>query len=276
MKIGIIGFGYVGRGMAELFAPAFEIVCFDKLDYSAPGQEWREGAGKKEINGCDLAIVCVPTPEGEGGACDIAAVGEVIAWCEAPLILIKSTVPPGTTERLAAATKKVIHFSPEYMGEPKNFVAPWRHPSPRHASMHDFVIVGGPRADDVLGFFQKVMAADARYIRAESATAAELAKYMENAFFATKLGFIFEFAEIAKAFGVSYNHLRELWLSDSRIGGDHTIVHSEAPFFAGKCLPKDLAAIIDAAAAKGVTPELLIAVDSANRARRAQYEGGPI
>jgi nucleotide sugar dehydrogenase len=257
MKIAIVGHGYVGKGMERLFRNRFELGIVDTV--TQPDR----GAAK----GADLAVVCVPTPQGPDGAADTSAVEEVVRWLDAPLILIKSTVPPGTTDRLAKETGKAVHFSPEYMGEPTWFVPPWKYPDPRAPETHDFVIVGGPKADFVLDFFVKVMAPNTRYM-ACTAIEAELAKYMENSWFAMKVTFCNEFARIAETFGIEYKKLRELWLLDSRMDPDHTIVFRDAPGFGGKCLPKDLAAIIAASTAAGYEPQLLKAVDATNRVLR--------
>lgn len=257
MKIAIVGHGHVGKGMERLFGGRFDLGIVDNAT-----QPDRSAA-----NGAELAVVCVPTPEGANGVADTSAVEEVVAWLDSPLILIKSTVPPGTTDMLAARTGKAVHFSPEYMGEPTWFVPPWKYPDPRRPETHDFVIVGGSKADRVLDFFVAVMSPHTRYI-ACSAVEAELAKYMENTWFATKVTFCNEFAGIAEAFGVEYKRLRELWLLDPRMEPDHTIVFRGAPGFGGKCLPKDLAAIIAAASGAGYEPELLKAVAATNRALR--------
>lgn len=284
-KIAIVGFGYVGEAMHQLFSygEQFELVTYDvKMLKTYPGEgraEERERA-REPLRGSHLAIVCVPTPMRGDGAADISAVQDVAAWIPdyAELVLIKSTVPPGTTDslnqRLPAGGEPVgrFHFSPEYAGEGKNYVAPWRHPDPRDSLSHDFVIVGGPHANLVLDFFARVMATDAKYI-ATSAVAAELAKYAENAFLATKLRFCFELAEIAGAHGVAWSELRELWLCDSRVGRSHTLVHRGQDYFSGKCLPKDLSALVYAAHEKGVAAELLSAVSAANEARRRKAEG---
>ncbi|HEC65552.1 MAG TPA: hypothetical protein ENI23_09670, partial [bacterium] len=52
---------------------------------------------KDEVNECDLAIVCVPTPSREDGSCDTTIIEEVVSWLKTPLILFKSAVEPGTT-----------------------------------------------------------------------------------------------------------------------------------------------------------------------------------
>lgn len=272
-KIGIVGMGYVGRAMCALFAPHFHLVTYD------PARPWNgENAGhdKGDFAGCDLAIICVPTPMASDGSADVSAVISSAHWLQeyCSLILIKSTVPPKTTMHLNATANAGVsfHFSPEYIGEGKNFVAPWRHPDPHDGRSHDFVIVGGPEADTVLTFFQAVMATDAHYYATDETTA-ELVKYAENAFLATKLRFCFELAEMAARFGVSYNSVRELWLADSRVGRSHTLVHPGQDFFSGKCLPKDLSAIVRAAHQAGAAVPMLSTIIAVNEARRKEVEG---
>lgn len=244
----IIGYGVVGKGMKRLFASKHPYI-YD------PAQ------GYTEYIPSDIDIICVPTPQKEDGSCDTSMVEEAVAMSQAPLILIKSTVPPGTTTALAAKYGKNVCFSPEYMGESSYFTPYWKYPDPTRAETHTFVIVGGEKASEVLNYFMKVMSVDTHYM-AVSAEEAELAKYMENNFFATKVAFCNEFYDIAKAWGVDYKKLRELWLLDSRINPNHTLVFEDKRGFGGKCLPKDLSAIIAASKAKGVATPLLEAVQA--------------
>lgn len=252
MKIAIIGMGVVGKGMKKLLEKRFEIVPFDI------------GGDKEGVNTCDLAIICVPTNELPGGSCDTSIVEEVLGWVETPLILIKSTVPPRFTTRMRLKTGKAINFSPEYMGESKYFTPFWKYPDPQMAESHTFVIVGGEEADEILDVFMKVMSVDTKYI-ACSPEEAELAKYMENCFFATKVTFCNEFADIAALNGVDYNKLRELWLLDSRINPNHTLVFKDDRGYGGKCYPKDIAGIVSATERLGYEPTLLKAVIATNK-----------
>lgn len=263
-KIGIIGHGYVGRGMERLFSGAFDIAIYDIA---------REPFDPGVLAGSELILICVPTPMAQDGSCDVAHVMSAarIANEHAPdaLVCIKSAVPPGTADNLNnLCDTDRFHVSPEYMGEGTNFVPAWDYPDPRDSSSHDFVIVGGPRAGDVLDFFQRVMATTARYV-ACSAIEAELTKRFENAFFATKVTFVNEMARIAAAFDVDYHRLREIWLLDSRIGRSHTAVFRGAPGFGGRCLPKDLSALIDEAERAGASASLLRAVRDTNEAIRS-------
>ena len=69
------------------------------------------------INRCDVVFVCVPTPMADDRTCDTSIVEEAVAWIQAPLIIIRSTVAPGTTDRLRETHKKRVVFQPEYLGE---------------------------------------------------------------------------------------------------------------------------------------------------------------
>lgn len=258
MKVGILGYGFVGKGMERLFADVYEVVSYDPIHQ--PDDSMLEGS--------HLLVICAPTPPGDDGSCDVSmvedAAARAIRICPDALVCIKSAVPPATTDALNAKHKTDrFHVSPEYMGELPNFTPPWDYPDPRDARAHDFVIVGGPRAGEVLDFFQRVMATTARYM-ACSCLEAELVKRIENAFFATKVTFSNEMALIAEALGVEWHRLRELWLLDPRIGRSHTAVFRDRPGYGGKCLPKDTNALIAEAAAVGVDASLLKAVRDTN------------
>jgi UDP-glucose 6-dehydrogenase len=87
---------------------------------------------------------------------------------------------------------------------------------------------------------------------------------MENAFLALKVTFCNEFYDIASVLGVDYNELRELWLLDPRMGRSHSFVYPENRGYGGKCLPKDVAALIQTATAHGYHPSLLTAMAETN------------
>lgn len=248
--------GVVGRGMYDLLKNHYELVSYDI------------GGSKDEVNSCDLAMICVPTPMGEGGKVNISIVEDCVSWLETPLILIKSTIPPGTTTMLCEKYNKKVHFSPEYMGESSYFTPYWKYPDPTRAETHTFVIVGGEKASEILNIFMKCMSVDTHYVIA-TPEEAELAKYMENTFFATKVAFCNEFYDIAKAFGVDYKRLRELWLLDSRINPNHTLVFEDNRGFGGKCYPKDVNGIVRASEEVGYEPLLVKAVLKSNEKTRS-------
>lgn len=253
MKLGIVGYGVVGKALGKVFqfeAGNPNVVVYDKFV-----KGMNTARRRAALQECDLVFVSVPTPESPDGRCDLSAIEEVVSWVK-PVMCVKSTVPPGTVDRLAAMTGKAICFSPEYVGE-----TIW-HPF-KGIESHGFVIVGGKRSvcELVIRAYQQFLGPMPHYY-ITSARTAELCKYMENAFLATKVAFVNQFYEIAQGFDVDYNELRELWLADGRVGRSHTIVTAERGY-RGRCLPKDMASIIHAAREVGGAP-LLEAVDKFN------------
>lgn len=255
-KIGIIGLGYVGSAMHRFFESHYDVIFYDP---NKPGT-----ATKEEISACDLVCVCVPTPSKADGACDTSLVCDAVMWITGnPLILIKSTVEPGTTDRLKTITGKRLVFSPEYCGE-SSYWTPYKF----HTDIKEtpFFIFGGAPKDTskCVDFFLRVTGPVKTY-RQTTAQAAEMAKYMENTFYATKIAFCYEIATMCERFGIDFNEVRELWLLDPRINPMHTAVFkgNKKPF-GGKCLPKDLAALVTYAMDRSYFPWLLQEVQSTN------------
>lgn len=283
MKIAIIGFGYVGKAMFEFFYRHYDCTVYDpkikealnswKMPY--PGQYANRftDCNLDWVNECDLAVICVPTPMKEDGRCDTSMVHGTVKFLKTRLILLKSTVPPGTTEYLSELYEKRIVFSPEYCGE-SSYWTPYKF----HTEVREtpFFIFGGQPDDtsEMVDIFLPITGPVKTYRQTDAKTA-ELAKYMENSFYATKITFCYEFYQIALALGVDFNELREVWLLDPRINPMHTAVFkgNKSPF-SGKCLPKDLAGIIANSEAYGWEPKLLKEVQASNkRIAKALLEG---
>lgn len=247
--VAIIGYGHVGKAMHKVFPDA---VLYDP----SHGQ-----SDKQIVNQCDLAIICTPTPSKEDGSCDTSIVEETVSWLKTPLILIKSTVPPGTTDLLKKKYKKRICMSPEYYGE-SNYWLPEEWSSVKG---WPFIIIGGDKndADEIAQLFVNVLGPKKTYALTDAKTA-ELTKYMENVWGAMKVTFANEFYQIAQTFGVSYIELRELWALDPRVEKLHTAVF-DARGFGGKCFPKDLSALIQSTKKQGYEPEFLAAIEKSNR-----------
>lgn len=206
MRVGIYGYGFLGKAMHRLFEnTGHEIVIRDP-----------EQGHLQPMDGIDLAIICVPTPPGPQGECNVSIVTKVVKTCPADLILIKSTVSPGTTDTLKRDTNKRIVFSPEYMGESKYFV-PDRWLNPTDARKHGFMIVGGHEEDtaDIIDIFLPILGPTCRFRQME-AKQAEIVKYIENSFFAVKVMFANEIRRICEASGVGYHPVREAWVDDPR------------------------------------------------------------
>lgn len=271
-KVGIVGCGYVGKAMYRAFLEGYNnvpgtVVWYDP--YVPSHVLWgvqTASALPEVINTCDLVIISVPTPAQEGGTCDLRALHDVFAWLsDAPLIMIKSTVTPGTTDALSAQyPKKRIVFSPEYIGESNYFTG--KHDFTNDPRRLDFVTIGGSRENvsTAIDLLLPVFGPNKKYNHTDALTA-EMAKYMENAYLALKVTFCYEFDQICKAHGADYHAVRECWLLDPRIESSHTGVFKDNIIpWAGKCLPKDLSAIIQSSRVHGYTPDLLREVVASN------------
>jgi UDPglucose 6-dehydrogenase len=247
-SVGVVGKGALGSAVADLFLNPH---CYDKP----------LGVGSRSaILGCDFVFVCVPTPTTAGGSCDLTEVEDVFSWLTSAQIILCSTVPVGTTDRLRSVTHQRIVFQPMH--------GPGETPHHPYARLEHvpWVVLGGPPDEcaSVADLYKSVLNSSVSFHLTDAATA-ELSKYMGNAFLATKVAFCNEFFDLARAWGVDYDVLREVWLQDPRIGRSHTFVHRTDRGFGGKCLPKDLSALVAAARLRlGRAPILLNAVLTAN------------
>ena len=272
-KIGIVGYGYVGKAMTKFFQDHYDVLVYDpayspeEIDLGFHDLDTHKNVSfvaKEDINTCDYGIVCVPTPASTDGQCDSGLVEEAVEWLKTPLILIKSTVSVGTTARLKGTYEKRIVFSPEYCGESSYWT-----PYDFHTDVKctPFFTFGGDPKDTsaFIDLYMPVVGPTKTY-RQTTSEAAEMAKYVENIFYASKIVFCYEMSEICTALDIDYNEVRELWLLDPRINPMHTAVFPEnqAPF-SGKCLPKDTNALVTTAEKYGYSAELIKEVLRANQ-----------
>ncbi|MGE3180534.1 MAG: hypothetical protein AB7N71_02810 [Phycisphaerae bacterium] len=241
-KIGVVGAGVVGSAMRKLCGE--DTVLFDPFKPEYAGN-------RDKINACDAVFIGVPTPMRDDHKCDTSIVEEAVEWVEAPLIIIRSTVAPGTTDKLVAKTGKKIVFQPEYLGETAAHVF-------GTMAEREFVVLGGTTeaTSAAADLYKHYYNAYVKFYFCDAMTA-EVAKYMENAFYAVKVTFVNEFYDIAQAHGVDFNMLREVWLADTRISRDHTFVYPENRGFSGKCLPKDCNAIVQSCQERGYLPKFM-------------------
>lgn len=225
-KCGIVGYGHVGMAMHNMLK--------DAVIYDEP-----KGIGsKEEINNCDIAFICVPTPEKEDGSCDTSIAESVLEWIETPTIVLRSTVRVGFTRQMAEKYGKSIAFQPEYYGETVG------HPF-ADVKNQNWISIGGEAdvVSRVMLFYQERVNSDVRFYTADSDTV-ELAKYLTNSYLAMKVTFCNEMYDLAQKMDVNYNMLREIWLADPRIGRSHTFVYPDKRGFGGSCFPKDTKALL--------------------------------
>ncbi len=256
-RIIILGFGFVGKFMKRTFQNA-DFFDIEEGLVLHNGNIIKNDNIREYLNALnenwDLGIICVPTPSLKDGGCDTSQVEKSVEFWKDKVsnFLIKSTIEVGFTEKLIKKYNKPIVFSPEYIGETTN------HPMLNLDSKKKFIIFGGTKEniDRVFEIYKYYINAEVKIYRVES-NVAELCKYMENSFFAMKVIFCNEFFEIAKAFNINYEDLRDVWLADYRIGRSHTLVYNEKRGFSGKCLPKDMKAIIKSSESVNYSPEIL-------------------
>lgn len=254
-KIAIVGYGYVGKGMYNLFKNHYNTIIYDP--------NYNNSCTINDVNECDLAVVCVPTPKGDNGECDISYVEGVISWIDTPLILLKSTVEVGTTDKLKEKFNKKIVFSPEYAGE----TTYWSPYSFRENIVETpFFIFGGEKehTSAMVDIFMPICGPTKVYKQTDTKSA-ELAKYMTNNFYAMKIAFCYEMYEIIKSAGCDYNEVRELWVLDPRLNPMFTSVFAENDRpFGGKCFPKDTSALASLAEKNGYDAKLIKEVIATN------------
>ncbi|HEX2032404.1 MAG TPA: UDP-glucose/GDP-mannose dehydrogenase family protein [Actinomycetota bacterium] len=219
------------------------------------------------VGGARVAMICVGTPPGPDGAADLSAVdaaAEAVGRHAAgPLIVvIKSTVPPGTAERVGAILRRTasdgafsVVSNPEFLREGKaveDSLAPMR------------ILVGTDSADGVAALRELYapLVHDGVPLLETDPRTAEVAKYACNAFLALKVSYVNALARVCEAVGADVEMVTRAMAADDRIGSRYL---SAGLGYGGYCLPKDVEAFARAAADAGYDFGLLHEVQRANR-----------
>jgi len=242
ITIGIIGFGVVGRAIQFGFSGLadFRIHDIDPM----MSRNTLKGVCKDS----NYIFICVPTPTDiKTGEQDTSIVEKVIEDCipiinnKPKILIIKSTLVPGTTEKLKKKYPNTrIVFNPEFLKE-KTY-------------RHDFintsrVVLGGEIYDceEVAELYRLIYPRASIPIFITDATSAETVKMLANAFLSIKVSVFNEFYDICNALDVDFDTIIDMVLADGRIGRSHTEVpgHDGDRGFGGKCFPKDLMALIN-------------------------------
>tara|TARA_R110000851_G_scaffold2002_1_gene7671 strand:+ start:185 stop:1027 length:843 start_codon:yes stop_codon:yes gene_type:complete len=240
-KIGIIGNGFVGNSVAFGFSPTHEVKIHDK----DPKKNLNT---LKEVLECDYVFVCVPTPMNPDGSINLDIVHKAlqeiefyIKWNKDNILILKSTMTPGTTEALQYKYPTLnIVFSPEFLTE-------------RTAKL-DFltqarIILGGDKrhTTKVKQLFEERFMHS--YVIETDTTTAEMVKYMNNVFFASKVSIMNEFKQVCDSVGADWGVALKGFTADGRIGDSHLNVPGPdgKMGFGGSCFPKDINAFISLA-----------------------------
>ena len=266
-NIGIIGQGFVGSAIHEGLKGFHTVRTFDI-------QEALCNSTHEEVcHESDIIFVCIPTPMRRSGECDTRLLESVIKKIEeacvdcdhSPILIIKSTVPPGTTSRLNDNSRLDICFSPEFLTEANSF--------------EDFknqtrIIIGGPRpaTTKVKQMFRKAFPT-VPIIKTGTKTA-EMVKYFTNCFLASKVTLANQFYELCSAIDCDYDKVCEYALYDDRIGKSHLAVPGPDGDlgFGGHCFPKDLAAMIYFAHKLDLDSSFLEQIEESNKGYRSNLD----
>jgi len=288
VRVAVVGSGYVGLVAGVCLAESgADVVCIDvdaeklrslergEVPFFEPGlgtmlsRNWPDrihfsGDLAASIRGRQVVFIAVGTPPAEDGSADLSRVLEVArAVAEAaehPLVLVlKSTVPVGTNERVSRVVASARHpisvvSNPEFLKE--------------GAAIDDFLkpdrIVIGTDDDAAFRVMERLYAPFNRQrerILRMSPKSAEIVKYAANALLATKISFMNEIAELCTAAGGDVENVRMALGADRRIG--YQFLYPGLGF-GGSCFPKDLRALVRTGEDLGVPIRVASAAVEAN------------
>ncbi len=249
-KIGIIGVGMVGDALRNYF----EIKGIQPFLYD----KGRNMGSVDEPNQADVIFVCVPTPFDKEKGFDLSYIESAFNNITGEkIIVIKSTVLPGTTEKLQEKyPQHKILFNPEFLVEEQ---------SDQDMLNPDRQIIGYTnKSQDVADIVMSLLP-EAPYKKIMIAKEAEMIKYFGNNFLAVKVIFGNQMYALCQKLGIDYDAVRDGASIDKRIGPSHLDVKHGGYFgYGGKCLVKDIRAIIQLADENNVDMKLYKTVEEIN------------
>lgn len=289
MRVSIFGLGYVGCVTAACLAKAgHQVIGVDinpdkaamvnggtsplvepglgelLAEAAAAGRLRATTSTDEGVTQSDLALICVGTPSRDNGQLDVDAIRRVAEGIGHQLrqhpkpytVVLRSTVLPGTTESVLLAALRgsgtldrpdlTVAVNPEFMREGSSL---------RDFAQPPLTLVGSdsPHAGALLR--ELYAQVDAPFVQT-SIRAAEMAKYVSNAFHALKITFANEIGDLCEAFGVDIGDIMRVFLMDRKLNISEAYLRPGFAF-GGSCLPKDLRALTHAARAADLTLPLL-------------------
>lgn len=235
--VAIIGMGFVGANLARWFEEQKQTVLAWDIDPA------KANSDLDAISRADMVFLCVPTPyrSGQKGY-DLTAIRsnlqELAARKSQAVIIIKSTVLPGTTQQLQDEFPTLtIGFVPEFLTEKYA----WEDTLHPETSIFGYTAKSYHVANDVLSVLP-----EATFERIMPAAEAEMVKIARNNYFVNKIVFMNMLYDTCQANGVEYETVRDALASDRRIRRSHTeIFHQGGRGGAGTCFTKDTPAFRD-------------------------------
>lgn len=254
IKVGIIGIGMVGGALRKYFEGKenYELRCYDV-----------NGIGSLvEVREMDFIYLCVPTPHVPGKGCDVSIVESVVSSLTIPdrVIIIKSTVLPGTTDKLQARyPEHRFLFNPEFLTEVT---------ADNDMTFPDRQVIGYTERSYTVAKDVLLQLPLAPYEKIVPAKVAEMLKYAGNSWFSVKVAKNNELYDLAMKIGFTEDEWESVvsgLAADKRVERTHlTIMHRGKRGYSGKCLPKDAKGLLEFAKKNGVEMPVLGAADSYN------------
>lgn len=230
MKIGIIGLGLVGKAIQHGFTRIGHEVSF--FDIKIPESKLADA-----LVG-EVVFICVPTPQAPDGSCDTSIVESVVGQIAATeyrgLVTIKSTVEPGTTDRLHERYPALrLAFCPEFLREKATYSD--------FVEQHDVCVIGAYTETDY-HMLQAVHDPLPQNYAHLTPTEAEFCKYFLNVFNALRITYANQFYDVCKAFGADYRTIKNAITKHRAVPPAYLDANERFRGFGGSCLPKDTAA----------------------------------
>lgn len=241
-------------------APFYEPGLSEMMAKNVAAGRLRFVTDMDEAEEADVIFVAVGTPPGKDGAADLSAlwaVGEAVAKSKhrQALVVVKSTVPPGTTRALGKHIPNETASNPEFLRE-GSAIADFMQP--------DRVVCGvtSERGRKLMEELYAPLRAEVFFTGPESS---EMIKYASNDLLATRIAYINEMADLCEKLGADIADVAHGMGMDKRIG---TQFLRPGPGFGGSCFPKDVMALAQLAREAGAPSRLLEAVIESNEARK--------
>jgi nucleotide sugar dehydrogenase len=231
-KVGVIGNGFVGEAISFAFSSVSDLYVYDTNPLKSIND-------LETVHTCDFVFICVPTPMFEDGSQDLSYVERAFEKAtNKPVYILKSTVLPGTTNKLSEKHPNLkIIFSPEFLTE---------RTSKLDMLTQSRIILGGEftQTEKAKSLFNQRF--KIKYIIQTDSITAELTKYMNNTFFATKVSIMNEFKLLSDKVGANWEDALKGFVSDGRIADSHLNVpgHDGKLGYGGTCFPKDVNALL--------------------------------
>ena len=233
MKIGIIGYGVVGKAIDNTISKAFKVVKYDKF---ADLEKFNS------LNSCNQIFISVPTPfDCEIGKVNLSAVLESLNRLGRinynGIVIIKSTIPPGTCQKVSSEFNYEIVFNPEFLREST---------TPNEDFENQTEVVIGTDSTKIYSkveeMYRKVLSSDANYYHLNH-TEAEMVKYSQNTMLACRVAIANIIREACESHNIDYSIIKNIAFDPFEIIGPY-MTQVPGPDgklgFGGKCLPKDI------------------------------------